>query len=483
MRNSKTSITTLTLTLTLTLALSLANSERAHAQSATRATFDALLEAELSGAGGLTADDVARNVSATSPSVRGRSAELDAARAALDQATLAYLPTTTLTGRYTRLSDTQGSSLGNLVAAPGAPTGPLPAGQQLFSVPLAFDTPLNQYTLQAGITVPVSDYFLRIAPSRAAAQLSVSSATDTLSASRRQVAADARLTYYEWVRARLSAIVAEQALATAQAHHQDAQTAFRLGSVSSADVLRLESQVARSELLVVTSRNLATLREAQLRTLQHDAEAAPYRVGEDVRKPAPGLAASSTEALWTEALRARPELSALTAQQASQSKLASVASAAYVPRVDLFGNAQYSNPNSRVFPSADEFRGSWDAGVQLTWVLSDAAAAGARTDQAEARARAIAEQRAALIDAIRMDVLAAQQAVSESAVSADTSARGLAAAEESYRARRLLYQNGRATTVELLDAETELTRARLDALGAHIDARAAAVRLAYAVGR
>ena len=62
-------------------------------------------------------------------------------------------------------------------------------------------------------------------------------------------------------------------------------------------------------------------------------------------------------------------------------------------------------------------------------------------------------------------------------------ARGLAAAQESYRARRLLYQNGRATTVELLDAETDLTRARLDALGARIDERVASVRLAYALGQ
>ncbi|MEO8181773.1 MAG: TolC family protein [Deltaproteobacteria bacterium] len=494
----------------LALGLLLLSSERAHARGATtpdssgganvttnaaptngantsgaapnRASFDQLLEAELSVEGGLTADDVARRTSATSPSVRGRTAELDAARAALDQASLAYLPTTTLSGRYTRLSDTQSGSLGNLVTAPGAAAGPVPAGQQLFSVPLAFDTPINQYALSVGVSVPLSDYLLRIGPARASAELGVSSATDSLRASRRQVAADARLVFYDWVRARLSAIVAEQALDTARAHLGDARTAFSLGSVSSADVLRLESQVARSELLVLTSRNLATLREAQLRTLQHDADAAPYRIGEDVRKPATAVVESSTEALWTEAVRSRPELRALIAQQASQNKLANVARAAYVPRVDVFGNAQYSNPNSRVFPAGDEFRGSWDAGVQLTWVLSDAAAASARTEQAEGRARAIYEQRGALSDAIRMEVISAQQAVSESAVSADTSARGLAAAEESYRARRLLYQNGRATTVELLDAEAELTRARLDALGAHIDARVAAVRLAYAVG-
>jgi outer membrane protein TolC len=217
--------------------------------------------------------------------------------------------------------------------------------------------------------------------------------------------------------------------------------------------------------------------------VQHDASAQAYRIGEDVRRPLPESEAPALPALWAEAFRSRPELSALSAESRGQLAQAAVERASYVPRLDAFANAQYSNPNSRVFPQTEEFRGSWDAGVQLTWVLSDAASAGARSALSEARARAAEDRRNELIDAIRIEVLSADQAVREAAVAKNTSARGLAAAEEGYRARRLLFQNGRATTVELLDAETDLTRARLDALGAYIDARVAAVRLAYAVGR
>jgi outer membrane protein TolC len=79
--------------------------------------------------------------------------------------------------------------------------------------------------------------------------------------------------------------------------------------------------------------------------------------------------------------------------------------------------------------------------------------------------------------------MAARQQVEEARVAESTTLRGLLAAEESYRARHLLYQNGRATTVELLDAETDLTGARLDAIDARIDARVAEVRLARSVGR
>jgi outer membrane protein TolC len=56
------------------------------------------------------------------------------------------------------------------------------------------------------------------------------------------------------------------------------------------------------------------------------------------------------------------------------------------------------------------------------------------------------------------------------------------AAEEAYRVRHELFKNGRATSVELTDAETELLQARTDALNTYVNQRVARVRLAYAVG-
>jgi outer membrane protein TolC len=67
-------------------------------------------------------------------------------------------------------------------------------------------------------------------------------------------------------------------------------------------------------------------------------------------------------------------------------------------------------------------------------------------------------------------------------VAVESSARGLISAEESYRQRSELYRNGRATSVELTDAETALTQARLDAIDALIDRRAARARLLQAAG-
>jgi outer membrane protein TolC len=87
-----------------------------------------------------------------------------------------------------------------------------------------------------------------------------------------------------------------------------------------------------------------------------------------------------------------------------------------------------------------------------------------------------------LEDQVRRQVSAALQALLDARAAIRTSEHGLQAAEESYRVRRALFQNGRATSTELLDAELDLTRARRSALGARLELRMARARLEFAVG-
>jgi outer membrane protein len=472
-RKRRNIVTTITKTSirALLLGLALATPTRAFAQAApTEApTFDDLVAAEVGKSGGLTADEVARRSAGSSYGVRARSQELLAAAAEVDRAAYAYVPRVTVSASYMRLSDTTSDSAG-IALAPGAP-------------PLEFETPLNQYTFQASVSVPVSDYLFRIGKARSSAQHGEAAARQRVISEKLSAAADARVNYYSWVRARLGVIVAEQALAQARGHLADAKAALAAGTVSPADVMRVESEVARSELLVTTSRHLSELTEEQIRTAMHDQPGPRYLIGEDVRQPASPSKNARLEDLWVEARRSRPELRALDAEEKALERSTAAEQTSYGPRLDLVGTATYANPNQRIFPQEEEFRGSWEAGARMTWVLSDLPSTSARVRAGNARARAVAAERAALGDQIRLQVMSAFQERVEARVAEQTTARGLAAAEESYRTRRLLFQNGRATTVELLDAETELTRARLEAIGARIDGRVAEVRLAYAVGR
>jgi outer membrane protein len=434
---------------------------------------------------GLTSNEVVARALATSFDVSARKAELTAAAADADRALLGYLPHLGVSASYERFSDVGVSSLGNLVVAPADPPGALPPGAQLVNVPIELKGILNQYALEANLLVPVSDYFLRVAPARSAAEHTRYAAAANVETARARVATDARVQYYSWVRARLTVLVAEQALRDAEAHLSDARHAAGAVSASPADVLRLESQVARSELLVVNTRSLAAVAEEQLRAQLHDPSRGELRIGEDIRQSPPAGSAEVAQLpqLFRYAIDHRPELESLQEDARAVGELARAERAPYVPRFDALAGAAYANPNPRVFPPEEEFRGSWHVGLRLSWLITDIPSAYLSAKATQARSEALFAERSALVDRIRVEVRAAAQAVDDSAVALRTTERGLESARESYRVRRLSFQNGRSTSVELLDAETDLTRARLERLDAAIDARVARARLDYAIGR
>jgi outer membrane protein len=277
--------------------------------------------------------------------------------------------------------------------------------------------------------------------------------------------------------------VAGQALAQAQQHLVDARAARDAGSASTADVLRVESQVAGAELAATRADNLERLAAEQLRTAMHDESHTTYAIGDDLGElPAAG-SPGRLEDLVGEAARARAEVQALDEAAAAAREQVKLARAAAFPRLDAVAAALYANPNPRVFPQEDRYRGTWDAGLVLTWTPSDLPATLAAVRGAEARVRQLEARRAELLDGLRLEITQAAQALDEATVALRTTARGLVAAEESYRVRRLLFQNGKATSVEQTDAELELTRARLDALDARVAQRIAQVLLDHALGR
>ncbi len=451
-----------------------------------KSAFEARLESELGVASGLTSQQVADRALDTSFDVAARKSELDAAAADSSRALLGYLPDVTVAASYTRLSDIGVQSIGNLVAAPTSPLGPLDANALLVNVPIELTSLLNQYVLQANLLVPVSDYFLRVAPARSAAEHARFAASKNVETTRARVVTDARVAYYAWVRARLAVVVAEQTLEDAKGHVADARVSVAAGAASPVDVLRLESQVARSELFLANARTFAAVNEEQVRTSLHENSNRELAIGEDVRTPladALNNEAARVPELVREALQNRPELESARQNALALSDRARFDRAGYVPRLDAYAGATYANPNPRIFPPVEEFRGTWQIGARLGWDLTEIPSARLAAKASEARSAAALSDRALLTDRIRVEVRAAAQAIDEATVALSSTQQGLRAAEESYRVRRLSFQNGRSTSIELLDAETDLTRSRLERLNAHVDARIARARLAYAVGR
>jgi outer membrane protein len=439
------------------------------------AAIDALLTPS---AGGLTSEQAAQRAQTTSYDAAQRRQELAAAEARLYQALVAYYPRLALTASYTRLSPiTQ-----PVINFGGASGGGMPAMGT--ATEIQFPVYLDVYTLQAGLTIPLSDYILRLSQGYAAASRSRKASVIDEQASRLNAAFDGRNAYYSWVRARAQLFITHRSLDQTSLHLEDARHAFDVGTSSKADVLQVEAQVAASELVVEQAKNAASLAEAQLRIIMHDNPARPYDIGEDFRGELPPMAGLDNMAtLQNEAFDRRLEVRALDETAWSLREQAKTSRASYYPKLDAFGDVIYANPNQRYFIPDGSFHATWDVGVRLTWTPNDAFIGKGAAAETEARAVQTELQKSQLRDSISLEVVQAVQSLKEAEFAVQSNKRELTSAEESYRVRRELFRNGRATSVELTDSELELTRASLSLADAEINVRLASARVHHVLGR
>jgi outer membrane protein TolC len=426
------------------------------------AAFDRDLDTLFSG-GGLTADQAAARAATASPTVRRRVAELEVAIAQREAAELARVPLVSGKASYTRLSR---------VPPPNLP--PEFSG--------AFPIILDTYVAEAQLVVPLSDYLLRFPALIDTAKLGVQAARIDKRSSELGAGQDARVAYYEWLRARLQVLISQRQLVQVQRTLDQVRALAEVQRLSRADLMRVEAQEAEAEQTVDQLQNLAQLREEQLRILIGAVSGEPLAVGEDIRSDVPVAGAAALGDLVDTAKRQRLEFKAIDTGIAAKQRQRDAELASSLPRLSAFGVADYADPNQRIFPAQDAFKFTWSLGAQLTWTLNDALVAETTKRRLAAEANELRADRQNLENGTRIEVLSAQQSVALAQHALATTQKGLAASEESYRVRRELLSAERATAVELVDAETELTRARIAALNARVDLRVAQAQLNHAIG-
>ena len=445
-------------------------------------------------AAGLTAEMVGKKAAATSYRAKASEAAVREAAARVDEAWVGFLPRLGATARYTRLSV---FTQGQLIDVPGF--NPVFSSQKPYEegktpVPLdpnfagvangdAFRLPIipNQYLLQFSVVVPISDMILRVTQTYAAASHAEDAARYDAVTAHAKAAAEGKVAYYTWLRAKGAQTVASLALRDQQNHLRDTKNLQSTGNSARADLLRAEGSVAAAELAVERANDFASVTEKQVRFAMH--------VGDDERLvPAEGFEVHSPslaplEQVTREGFAARLELKSLDASAKAMRAQGRAARFAGLPQLGAFGDLVHANPNPRTVPQQERWLPTWAAGVQVTWSPNDALTGFAAGAGSSARADALDAERAAAREAIEIEIMQAYHEVRQSTALVESSRRHLVSAEETYRAARQLFGTGRIPSSTLTDAETDLTRARLGALNAAVDARIARVRLEHALGQ
>lgn len=439
---------------------------------------------------GLTADQVARRASASSKTIAAKNAELRAAAARVDSAMYQFLPRASLKAGYTRVSKVVNSlGSGALLGADGV--GPYTVGSTgslvdennnpVGGFAVSFPAYTNTYSLSASLSVPLSDYVLRMADSIRGTKRNQEAAQLNARAERAKVEGDARVAFFNWARALGQVAVTEKSLERVQARLKDVQSSFTVGMVTKANLLRMQAQLAATQSALEEAKGFRNLAAQQLSVIMHDTQA-DYTLGEDVLVKTRAPIEQPVEALVAEAYKSRLELKALDQSAASLEAAESVIKAGRYPRVDGFADYTYANPNQRYMLTLG-WHDSWSVGVQATWAFNDVLVNNASAREYRANHEQVEANRDALAEGVRLEVTSAYTDQRKALAELEAAQRSSEASQAAYETSMQLYKVGKATTTELIDAEADLVTSNLRLINAHLDTKVAETKLDHATGR
>jgi len=294
-------------------------------------------------------------------------------------------------------------------------------------------------------------------------------------ATRSRLAMDAIAAFLSAKRAEELMSVAEESLATARDYRKVANDQYELGVVAKNDVLAADVQVANAEAALIAAENQVELTRSRLALrMGYPGDRTVLPGAEEV--PVPAEPVPSQEDSLNAAMEKRPEIRAQTAFVRDGEASADSARAEYAPT--LFGQGGYSyetnsfNPFKSVFSlvvggTVNLFAGGGDAAARREALLT--------VDRRK-------ESLALLRDEIALGVKSAHLATIEADKRKAVAGTAVARAEENLRIQNDRYKEGLAISTEVLDAQTLLTRAKVDLRNAAFDLVEARYRVLYARG-
>ncbi len=443
-------------------------------------------------ASGFTSAQAAKSAKASAPSVVLAEAEVEVAIAKTRQTLSRYVPNLTVTGSVSRTNLTEfnfgsGASVGALNEGPLS-VGMCPGGGgancvvDSQGVPVAavaaqpFETPRNTYSVDAQLSVPFSDYVLALSPARKGADANERAARLRKEAELHTAGVNARIAYFDWVRALAQLAIAEASWASSKARVDDAAMGLDAGTVTTADALGLQSLAASAELGVMQSKSFLRLAEQNLRiTAQYDG---PLQLGEDLSvEPEEMTSLGSLAELIKHGKKHRAESRALRTSETALKHGVKGANANLYPRLDGFVNVTHANPNQAFFPPSPEWNTSWMVGLNLSWQLDGYLNTKAQVRELKANANVMRAQSTTLDRAIELEVRSAWEEWKRAAATTKIAATELAASEAMHEQRILLFQGGDATSTDVVEAEIQRANATFRKVNATIDKRVALAKM------
>lgn len=409
-----------------------------------------------------------------SPGLHASQERVEASAAKTREIAAGRLPSLKFGGGYTRLSEVPPFE----VTLPIFPN-PIVVSQNYF----------NNYALRLGIQQPLFTGF-RLEASAASARFLEKSAGSDLEKDRAEFIFAVKNGYWGLTRAREIEKAVKENVNQVAEHLKDVRAFFGQGLLTKNEVLRTELQLSNTELMEIDARNAVEVAQTSLNSLigwplTTELELTTSAESLSAAFPAEEKAAedaSAAQSLIQTALSGRPELKSAEFRIRAAEAGVKAAKAGWYPQIFLSGGYDYLNPNPRIMPARDEFYGTWDIGISLSFDIWNWGQTKSQTSQAEAQLAEARDARKLLSDQAVLEVTQSRLDVGQARQKTVVAGQAVVQAEENLRVTRESFKQGVALNTDVLDAEVALLQARINRTQAAIDVVLAQARLQKALG-
>jgi outer membrane protein TolC len=265
---------------------------------------------------------------------------------------------------------------------------------------------------------------------------------------------DVLTAYYDLQEAGSSVIINKAAVTDATRSLSDAQLQEKAGVGTKFDILRAQVQLANANQDLTRSQGQQQISQKKIAQLLSVNDNTEYQAADAVKEL--GSWDFSLEDSLIVAFKNRPELKQQLVRRSVSEQQEIIASAADSAQVNLFANYSLSKVINNTTPLQDQY----SVGARLTWNFWDGGAAGARSSQEKINQEIAENQFTTIRNQIRFEIEQAYNNLSTNKKNIVTSTQALQQAEESLKLARLRFQAGVGTQTDVIQAQTELARAR-----------------------
>lgn len=278
-------------------------------------------------------------------------------------------------------------------------------------------------------------------------------------ASIQDVILDVKTSYFNILKAERILDVAKQSVEQLQAHCDTAQSFYDVGIIPKNDLLYAEVQLANGHQFLVHADNGVALAKSKFNTVLRRDINAPVEV-EDIMtyRPFEG----SLEDCLALAMKNRAEIEEYRLRVEQAKNTVKLAQSGYFPVVSAVGNYSRYGDTPDVSGTPYQDQEDWYLMAVASWDFWEWGKTRDRVDFSRTRVNQSMDVLTNLRDQITLEVKNAYLLLREAEKQIQVTQKAIEQAEENYRISEERYREQVATSIDVLDAQTLLTKAKSD---------------------